>query len=116
MAQQSSEFELAWTSLSSVGQGDGWRTIQISSPDVYVLRAGRRCPGNEESFLVGFPYWGVPAEVKLPEGQGFLVERVDIYGDGKPWLASTRKPSGNQELFSWMVGRRGEGDRGRGKR
>ena len=40
---------------------------------------------------------------KLPEGLGFHVNRVNSEQDGLVWLALTRSPNGNLELFSAMV-------------
>jgi len=45
----------------------------------------------------------IPVAEKLPDGQGFSVERADPHGDGKVWLALTRKGSGNTELFTAMA-------------
>ena len=53
--------------------------------------------------MAGFPTAAFPAAEKLPEGQGFNVERVDPYHDGKTWLALTRKASGGIDLFLSMV-------------
>jgi hypothetical protein len=66
--------------------------------------AGRRFPGNEEALLAGFSRAKVPAAEKLPEGLGFEVCRADPHGDGKTWIALTRKESGSVELFAEMVG------------
>ncbi|MCW2311481.1 hypothetical protein M2244_001209 [Rhodoferax antarcticus] len=67
------------------------------------MHAGRRCPDNEEAILAGFSELAIPAAEKLPEGQGFSVERVDLQNDGKTWLALTRKPSGSVDLFLLMA-------------
>lgn len=45
----------------------------------------------------------LPTAEKLPDGQGFAVERADPYGDGATWLALTRKATGSPELFSAMA-------------
>jgi hypothetical protein len=66
------------------------------------LRAGRRSPDNEEAILAGFAATSIPAAEKMPDGQGFTVERVDL-GDGKSWLALTRKSPGSAELFLAMA-------------
>jgi hypothetical protein len=70
---------------------------------VLQVRAGRHSPDNSEAVLVAFPTARFPLAEKLPEGQGFTVERADPEGDGKLWLALTRKPSGSSELFAAMV-------------
>jgi hypothetical protein len=103
MARPTDEFVLAWSSLSGAAEVRGWRTIPIAPAGRCILAAGRRFPGNEEAFLAGFSGATVPAAEKLPEGQGFSVERVEPLGDGKTWLALTRKPSGGVELFLSMV-------------
>lgn len=103
MARPNNEFILAWGSLSGSADKPGWRTIPIASPAGCALRAGRRFPGNEEALLAGFPSSVIPVAEKLPEGQGFTIERVDLHGDGKTWLALTRKQSGSVELFLTMA-------------
>jgi hypothetical protein len=103
MARPSSAFELAWSSLSGATQDAGWRTIAIDSAGPISIHAGRRFPGNEEAVLASFPSTSLPAAEKLPDGQGFAVERADPHNDGRAWLALTRRPHGSAELFSAMV-------------
>ena len=103
MARQNDEFVLAWNSLVGAAEGNGWRTILIAAAGSCVLSAGRRFPGNEEALLAGFSAAMVPAAEKLPEGQGFNIERVDPHGDGQTWLALSRSSSGSVELFLTMV-------------
>ena len=103
MALQNNEFILAWSSLSDSTEEVGWRSIHISSSGPIPIHAGRRFPGNEEALLVAFPDTTIPASEKLPDGQGFSVERADPNGDGKTWLALTRKVTGALELFSAMA-------------
>ena len=103
MARQNDEFVLAWNSLVGAAEGNGWRTILIAAAGSCVLSAGRRFPGSEEALLAGFSAATVPAAEKLPEGQGFNIERVDPHGDGKTWLALSRRSSGSVELFLTMV-------------
>jgi len=103
MARQNNEFILAWSSLSGATDEAGWRSIPISSSGIIAIHAGRRFPGNEEALLVTFTDTTIPAGEKLPDGQGFSVERADPDGDGKTWLALTRKAAGGLELFSAMA-------------
>ena len=103
MARPIDEFILAWGSLSGSSGEEGWRSIPVTPAGLCVLQAGRRFPGNEESLLAGFTSVRIPAAEKLPEGRGFTVERVDPRGDGKIWLALTRRESGSVELFATMV-------------
>jgi hypothetical protein len=103
MARPIEEFTFAWKSLSGVSEGDGWRSIPVISAGPCSLHAGRRFPGNEECMLVRFPSVKIPLAEKLPEGIGFAVERVDPHGDGKTWLALTRKDSGSIDLYASMV-------------
>lgn len=103
MARPIEEFILAWKSLSGSSGEPGWRSIAVSPAGGCDLLAGRRFPGNEECMLACFNTVGLPATEKLPEGCGFAVERVDPHGDGKTWLALTRKESGSIELFATMV-------------
>jgi hypothetical protein len=67
------------------------------------VRAGCRSPDNAEAVLVGFPSVKLAAADKLPEGQGFAVERVDPEGNGRLWLALTRKAAGPDGLFASMA-------------
>jgi hypothetical protein len=103
MARASDEFELAWGSLDAPEDARGWRTIAVTPSGSCRLAAGRRFPGKEEALLVGFSNVTIPAAEKLPDGGGFNVERVDPFGDGTTWLALSRKPSGNADLFLAMV-------------
>jgi len=103
MARQTDEFALAWNSLSGSADDTGWRTIAIAPAGVCMLSAGRRFPGNEEALLAGFTTATIGTTEKLPDGQGFSVERVSPNGDGKTWVALTRKATGSIELFSTMV-------------
>lgn len=103
MARPSDEFLLAWSSLTSADAEPGWQAIPLPSAGPLQLRAGRRSPENRESVLVGFPTARLAAAEKLPEGQGFAVERADPDGNGRLWLALTRKSSGSAELFAAMA-------------
>lgn len=104
MARRSDEFVAAWHSLASAAESaSGWRSIPITPGGIVSLRAGRRFPGNEESLLAGFGAATLPAAAKLPDGQGFAVERVDPLLEGKTWLALTRRSSGSAELFLAMA-------------
>ena len=103
MARRSDEFVAAWDSLASAAESaSGWRSIPIARGGIVALRAGRRFPGNEESLLAGFAATTLPAAEKLPDGQGFAVERVDPLLDGKTWLALSRRSLGSVELFLTM--------------
>lgn len=104
MARPIDEFLMAWGALSGVSVEDGWRSIPVAPAGPCVLMAGRRFPGNEEALLAGFSSAKLPAAEKLPEGRGFDVSRADPHGDGKTWIALTRRESGSLELFAEMVG------------
>lgn len=103
MARPSNEFVLAWSSLTTADTDPGWQAIALPSAGPLQLRAGRRSPENAEAVLVGFPSARLAAADKLPEGQGFSVERADPDGDDWLWLALTRKPAGRPELFESMA-------------
>lgn len=103
MARPSNEFLLAWLSLTSADAEPGWQAIALPSAGPLQLRAGRRSPDNAEAVLVGFPSAKLAAADKLPEGQGFAIERADPESSGKLWLALTRKSAGSSELFSSMA-------------
>ncbi|MES2242110.1 MAG: PD-(D/E)XK motif protein [Pseudomonadota bacterium] len=103
MARPSKEFDLAWASLAGASAEQGWRTIRIDSAGSVRIHVGRRFPGNDEALLVCFSVARLTPGEKLPDGQGFSVERADPVGDGNTWLALTRKASGSVELFSAMA-------------
>ena len=103
MARQSDEFLMAWSSLCGLGDEPGWQAIPIAPAFPLELQAGRRSPDNAEAMLVGFPSINLSASDKLPEGQGFAVERVDPQGESKLWLALTRKAAGSEDLFASMA-------------
>lgn len=99
------EFVAAWDALSgSRGEEGGWLGIAVASVGKCELMAARRCPGNEESLLARFPTARLGSSERLPEGRGFEVVRADPRGDGKTWIALSRKETGSSELFSEMVG------------
>ena len=103
MARPTDECAVAWQSLSGAGDEPGWRTIPVTPAGGCHLSAGRRFPGNQEALLASFPGASLPAAEKLPDGQGFSVERVEPHGDGATWIALARAPSGGSELFATMV-------------
>lgn len=104
MARQIEDFfMLVWQALSGDALSQGWQTLALPSAGACTLLAGRHFPGNEEALLVGFETIALSAKQKLPEGRGFLVAPADPYGDGKAWLALTRKPEGSLTLFADMV-------------
>lgn len=103
MARPSNEFLMAWSSLISADAEPGWQAIALPSAGPLQFRAGRRSPDNAEAMLVGFPNARLPAADKLPEGQGFAIERADPEGNGRLWLALTRKSAGSAELFAAMA-------------
>jgi hypothetical protein len=103
MARPSNEFLLAWSSLSGDDTEPGWQAITLPPAGPLEVRAGRRSPENAEAMLVGFPSKRLSAADKLPEGQGFTVERADPEGNGQLWLALTRKSAGSTELFAAMA-------------
>jgi hypothetical protein len=65
--------------------------------------AARRFPGNEEAMLAEFCVAKVPPKEVLPEGVGFDVACEDPHGDGKTWIALTKKDAGSEEMFAEMV-------------
>ncbi len=103
MARPSNEFLMAWSSLTGYDAEPGWQAISLPSAGPLKVRAGRRSPDNAEAVLVGFPTARLAAADKLPEGQGFAVERADPEGNGRLWLALTRKSAGSAELFAAMA-------------
>lgn len=67
------------------------------------FRAGRNFPEQCEALLAGFRASAISRNEKLPEGVGFRVTLLNAEQDGIVWLALTKTPRGNLELFSAMV-------------
>lgn len=104
MVRPIDEFVAAWAALSGSGSGEGgWRGIPVTPAGTCGLFAARRFPGNEEALLACFSSARLTPSEHLPEGRGFEIMRADPNGDGKTWLALTRRESGSTELFAEMV-------------
>ncbi|NQD96224.1 PD-(D/E)XK motif protein [Pseudomonas sp. CrR25] len=103
MARPSKEFLLAWSSLSGNDSMPGWQAISLPPAGPVEVQAGRRSPANAEAILFCFPTARLARTEKLPEGQGFLVERADSTNVGGLRLALTRQAAGSAELFAAMV-------------
>ncbi len=103
MARPSEEFLLAWASLSGDDPTPGWQAIALPPAGPVEVQAGRRSPDNAESVLLGFSSAQLAAAEKLPEGQGFVVERANPEHSGQLRLALTRRFSGSAELFAAMA-------------
>ena len=97
------EIQLAWNSIQASECSRGWSTVAVLSDHPGRFRAGRNFPDQCEALLAGFPASMMSRNEKLPQGLGFDVARVDVGQDGLVWLALTRSPNGNLELFSAMV-------------
>lgn len=103
MARPNEEFLLAWSSLSGNDLIPGWQAISLASAGPVAVQAGRRSPANVEAILFCFPTAKLARAEKLPEGQGFLIERADPENYGGLRLALTRQEAGSTELFAAMV-------------
>lgn len=103
MARPSKEFLLAWSSLCGNDPIPGWQAISLPPAGPVEVQAGRRSPTNAEAILFCFPTARLARTEKLPEGQGFSVEKVDSTSDGGLRLALTRQAAGSAELFAAMV-------------
>lgn len=103
MALLIEDIEFAWRSLRESDDVSGWRSISVATVGPCALRAGLSFPEKSEALLASFPHSAVPAAEKLPDGQGFVVSRVEHDGDGMVWLALTRSAHGSLELFAAMV-------------
>lgn len=103
MARPSEEFLLAWSSLSADDPAPGWQVITLRSAGPVDLQAGRRSPDNAEAILLDFPLARLAPAEKLPEGQGFSVERADSDSTRQLRLALTRRVAGSAELFAAMA-------------
>lgn len=92
-----------WRVLTGNSSRHGWRSLDLVSGAASCrVKAARGSPGNEEAVLIGFPNLKVGSATKLPQGQGFRMERAALgdAGDGWQWLALVRQPSGSLELFA----------------
>ncbi|MNF35392.1 hypothetical protein D3C84_162600 [compost metagenome] len=103
MARPNEEFLLAWSSLSGNDTIPGWQAISLAPAGPVEVQAGRRSPANVEAILFFFPTAKLARAEKLPEGQGFLIERADPENYGGLRLALTRQEAGSTELFAAMV-------------
>lgn len=103
MARQNNEFLMAWSSLSTNTTNTGWQTISVMPVGPLSLAAGRRTPDNAEAVMVGFPSAQLGVGIKLPEGQGFSVERANPDDPYILWLTLTRKTTGNIDMFTDMA-------------
>ncbi|MGO9380076.1 MAG: PD-(D/E)XK motif protein [Dissulfurispiraceae bacterium] len=108
MVQQNNarDFSAAWRALADCPDvKDGWRTIPIATHLSCRVLAGRHYPGNEEAIMVGFRSAKISSSEHLPEGQGFLVFKLDEEPDvnGGDWLALIRQPAGSLEIFTMMA-------------
>lgn len=103
MPRSTDEFLVAWEALSGREEEGGWLGIAVAPVGGCELIAARHFPGNKEALLACFPTARLGASEHLPEGRGFEVVRADPRGDGKSWIALSRKESGSSELFAEMV-------------
>lgn len=103
MARLIDEIQLAWNSIQTAQGTSGWNTVAVLPCHPGRFRAGRNFPDQCEALLAGFRTSVISRNEKLPEGLGFHVTRVNSDQDGLVWLALTRSPNGNLELFSAMV-------------
>lgn len=95
----------AWRALAGSHEGEGWKTIPVTTTAPCRLYAGRRLPGDEEALLVGFRNILMPPDSHLPQGHGFEASRLsaDPTGGDRLWLALARRPGGSLELFAMMA-------------
>lgn len=103
MARLIDEIQLAWNSIQTAQGTSGWNTVAVLPSHPGRFRAGRNFPDQCEALLAGFRTNVMSRNEKLPEGLGFHVTRVNSKQNGLVWLALTRRPNGNLELFSAMV-------------
>jgi len=99
------DLRAAWRALDGSHDGEGWRTITVSTGSQCVILAGRRLPSNDEALLVGFTDAVSPADRQLPQGHGFEVSCVagGTVGANQFWLALAKRAGGSTELFAMMA-------------
>lgn len=95
----------AWRALNGREACEGRRTIPVSSGVICRLLAGRHFPGSEEAVLVGFRPVQIPANAYLPEGNGFVVRKVDfeLESERRIWFALLRQAAGSLDMFTIMA-------------
>ena len=103
MAKLIDEIQLAWNSIQTAQGTSGWNTVAVLPNHPGRFTAGRNFPDQCEALLAGFRKSEISRNEKLPEGLGFHVTRVNSEQDGLVWLALTKSPNGNLELFTTMV-------------
>jgi len=103
MARSSEDLLLAWMSLNGAVPTSGWQAIALPSAGPVAVQAGRRSPDNAEAVLFDFPSARLAPSQKLPEGQGFAIERADSESAAQLRLAMTRRNTGSPELFLTMA-------------
>lgn len=107
MAPQTNQEHLvkAWRALSGATSEQGWRLVDISRGAGYIVKAGRRAPGNEETLLIGIRGANVDSGSKLPRGHGFSVVPIELSDSAGPanWIAVVRSGSGQLGLFTLMA-------------
>jgi len=103
MAKLIDEVRLAWESIRTVQGASGWTAVGVLPSKPGRFKAGRNSPEHCEAILVSFLTSAITQNEKLPEGLGFRVNRLDSETGEMTWLALTRNPNGNLELFSAMV-------------
>lgn len=103
MVRPNDEFLLAWSSLSGNDSTPGWQVISLAPSGPIEVQAGRHSPTNVEAILFCFPTAKLARTEKLPDGQGFLIERAEPTHYGELRLALTRQEAGSIELFAAMV-------------
>ena len=94
---------MAWASLAGAVAAPGWQLIHLASAGPLEVRAGRRYPDDAEAVIVTFGTARLGKAEKLPDGQGFAVERIEIDGAGVMELALSRRSTGNDEMFADMA-------------
>lgn len=94
------ELATAWRALTHDDQNEGWRSIRIAAELPCHVRAARNFPGGTEALLLGFRASALAPGQRLPNGQGFTVERVQ---NGPlpeyDWFALSLRGTGNQPVF-----------------
>jgi hypothetical protein len=102
MALLIDDIEFAWSSLRDNTDASGWRSIAVATIGQCSLQAGLSFPERREALLMSFSSSTVPAAEKLPEGQGFVVSRIEPSDGSLVWLALTRSAHGSVDLFAAM--------------
>lgn len=103
LQNEAERLNAAWQAFASQAQKDGWRMISLKTQGPCRLFAGRHFPNGEEAVFVSFPSEVLPPQKSLPQGNGFLVERLQDRALTAPAIALARREHASLTMFTMMA-------------